>query len=447
MMERWYIGFITRGSPSDLTTQLGRLVRQYSLGDFIARACYEKRSNHKNHGEYYFFMGVVSEQKGVLPDDLFRPFSVLLNQLNLHDIGAYVYYDEIQSWVSKEIEAFNFRQIKMPQTSICRPSDPFHYTGLTSDNHQGIESNPAFNHLLYWLSSYGRGTWQQFRTTCMELGIDPSGEHARRFARQLRSLGHIEMTNNGQNWFVAPACLVQVETMDQQYHTFLSGQRSPHLIEALQTEASVIIEPHPNRTGPEIVRAVFINEAAALSFAENYSQQNHYLRTVGLASWKIATKLPNLTEWEAQLSELPIVTGKYTYQQWINGHLEIVPMPNETGLYQLTHVNERVPYSQMTLFYDAENKVWRKADWYGLHYLMLRRTGVTCEAHYDNERRELAIALEQRWPDVYERALVLASGVLPIVQNNYAIFRNISEMLAHMLVNLVGAEFIEYKGI
>lgn len=441
-MERWYVGFRTRKSPYELTESLGRLVRQHKLGDLITRACYERRTR----GEYYYFVGVISEEKGNLPNEV----PSLLRQLGLYDQGNHVYYDEIQGWVSKEIEAFNFRQIRMVQPTRYTPTDPFDFAPYPEDSSDGIgETKPAFNQLLHWLSAYGRGTWQQFRTICTELGIDTTGEYSRRISRRLRSLGHIELSKDGQNWFVAPSCLVQVDDENHQYRAFLAGQRSLRLHEELQREAAHIsVTAQPYRNAPEGYLVSFPDETSAQTFVDAYSRQHHLIRLVGYAGLKIASHLPSLDEWEASLSTPLIVKGHYSFEQWIGGsRFKSVPLPKETGMYRLKHDSKGFEHPQMTLYYNADTKTWRRAEWYGIRFLTLRRTGISCDVRYDHARHELAIHRDQRWPDLYERSLVLASGQLPSYHNSHAIYTNISAEQAHILADKLGANLVEQGGI
>lgn len=441
-MERWYAGFRTRKSPYELTESLGRLVRQHKLGDLITRACYERRTG----GEYYYFVGIISEEKGNIPEEV--PF--VLRQLALYDQGIYVYYDEIQHMASKEIESFNFRQIRMAQPRKYIQSDPFDFTASAEEGLRTTdETSPAFNQLLICLSAYGRGTWQQFRTICAEIGIDSTGEYSRRISRRLRSLGHIELSKDGQNWYAAPSCLVQVDDGYHQYHAFLAGQRSHRLLEELQRESartSVTAQPYGN--APEEYLVSFPDETSAQSFADTYSRQHHPIRLVGYAGLKIANHLPSLDEWEVSLSEPSIVEGHYSFEQWVGGgSFKSIPLPKETGMYRLKHDSKGFEHPQMTLYYNADTKTWRRAEWYGIRFLTLRRTGISCDVHYDHARRELAIHRDQRWPDLYERSLVLASGQLPSYRNSHAIYTNISAEQAHILADKLGANLIEHGGI
>jgi hypothetical protein len=444
-MERWYIAFNTVGSPQEILFKLEQGIKQHRLGEFVVRFCYEKGVRK---GQFYVFLGVASEQLGQIPEEIYNEFYSMLQRLRLSDKNLYVYFDEVKQMVTKELEIHNLRQIKMWKSEKVKQSDPFSYANTETASNANANLRDGYNKLLYWLSAYGRGTWQQFVGTCKELGIDTTGEYSRRIMRRLRSLGHIELTNNGQTWFIAPPCLVETESDNGLYHAFLAGQRSAILIQNLQDAAYQIeTDPQPNGDAPDAIRVAFENRQNAEQFIEDFSRQHHALFLAGQASIKIASLLPDLEGWEQDLPILSVVIGNYTYERWSNNGFSRIELPKETGLYRLTHTSTRFDHPQLTLFYNADDGTWRKGDWYGLRYLMLRRTGEKCTFHYDHNLKRLNISSNARIPDMYERSLILESGRLPIFKSEQVIFGDISETLAHMLANKLEAEFIEYKGL
>jgi hypothetical protein len=446
-MERWYIAFNTIGAPQEILGRLLQAVRQQHLGEFVIRFCYEKGAGAgKKRGQFYVFIGVISKEKGFIPEEIHSGFHIMLQMLHLVDKGLYVYIDEVKRMVSKELEIHNLRKIKMFNFPKVNPSDPFNYTNSETTETQAKDQQSAYNDLLFWLSLYGFGTWQQFKSVCLELGLDLTGEYSRRIARRLRSLGHIEITNEGQNWFISPACLVETENTDGQFRTFLTGQRSLNLIGALEQAAYVELEPQPDCDAPEVIRVTFPSRDTAEHFVQNYTQQ-HQLYLAGRSDLKIASVLPDLTSWEDNLPALTIIKGNYAFEQLVENKFLQIELPKETGLYRLTHVSTRIEHPQLTLFFSSESNTWRKADWYGLRYLMIRRTGTTCMFLYDHKLKRLCISKEHRLPDIYERSLVLASGRLPIFWNEQVIFGDVSDTLAHMLSNKLEATYVEHEGV
>jgi len=447
-MERWYIAFNTFGTPQEILNRLIQAVRQQHLGDFVIRFCYEKGAGvGKKRDQFYVFIGVTSKEKGSIPEDIYKNFQVMLQMLHFVDRGLYVYIDEVKRMVSKELEIHNLRKIKMVNVTRVNPSDPFNYTSFETFATQHKDQQLAYNDLLSWLSIYGLGTWHQFRSVCMELGLDGDGEQSRRIARRLRSLGHIEITNEGQNWFISPACLVETENSDGQFHAFLAGQRSLNLIRSLEQEANVEIEPQPNGDAPEVVRVTFPSSDAGKLFVRTYTQKHNILYLAGRSDLKIASALPDLSSWEQSLPVLKIIKGHYTFEQWVENKFQPIELPKETGLYRLTHVSTRFEHPQFTLFYSSKSDTWRKADWYGLRYLMMRRTGASSLFRYDHKLKRLCIAQENRPPDIYERSLVLSSGRLPLSWNDQVIFGDVSDTLAHMLSNKLEAAYVDFEGV
>lgn len=445
-MERWYIAFNTVGSPRDTLERLVRTVREHQLGSFVVRFCYEKGLGRKR-GQLYVFIGVESEYIGLIPDDVYHEFSTMLQRLRLADQGLYVYFDDVKKMVSDELEIHNLRQIKMLKIPPPQPAAPFTYEGSENTELSNDDNTARYNDLLYWLSVFGRGTWQQLRLTCQELGLDWDGKYSRRIARRLRSLGHLEMPNEGQNWFIAPPSLVEIESTTGQYCTFLAGQRLPYLVKTLEKTAHIEVESQPYNNAPPLVRVIFGSKAEAEDFVSNYTRQHHQLYLAGRADWKIAGILPDLHTWEKHLPQPTIIQSNYTFEMWLDGGFCPVELPRQIGLYRLSHVSTRFQHPQRTYFYDGESTqpIWREGDWYGLHYLMLRRTGVSCKFYYDYRFKTLSILREQRLPEIYERALVLASGRLPTYNNGNVIFSNVAEGLADLVARKLQAEFIEYK--
>src|SRR5437879_10932266 len=86
-----------------------------------------------------------------------------------------------------------------------------------------------------------------------------------------------------------------------------------------------------------------------------------------------------------------------------------------------------------TLFYHQYSDRWVQGDWYGLRFLALQQADVTCRAVYHFNSQRLAIPTSQRWPEIYERALVLGSGRLPELKNDWLFFENISREVAQQL--------------
>jgi hypothetical protein len=98
-----------------------------------------------------------------------------------------------------------------------------------------------------------------------------------------------------------------------------------------------------------------------------------------------------------------------------------------------------------TVFYDQPNNWWLQGDWYGLRFLALyHNQDISCIVHYKKTTEKLAILSDQRWPEIYERALVLASGQLPTYQRTeqswWLVYERISLKLATQLIDKLGVK-------
>jgi hypothetical protein len=96
------------------------------------------------------------------------------------------------------------------------------------------------------------------------------------------------------------------------------------------------------------------------------------------------------------------------------------------------------------LFYDAVKRRWLRGDWYGLRFLALQSSGAPCPVRYDPPSGRLAIFEDWRWPELYERVLVLASGRLPNYNQRYLIYDSISPQL---LSELNAKLNLQYEGM
>jgi len=76
----------------------------------------------------------------------------------------------------------------------------------------------------------------------------------------------------------------------------------------------------------------------------------------------------------------------------------------------------------VNLYFDQPRQRWLKGDWYGLRFLAHHAAGVDFEVVREKTQAlptsfssadELLIPADERWPLLYERALVLATGLLP----------------------------------
>ena len=279
--------------------------------------------------------------------------------------------------------------------------DPFVQSGTPPAPADSAMSE-RFAKLLYWLSSYGDGTRQTFAQACQTLDAEEENRGGvGSVIRRLRLLGHMELSDDGSKWSAAPPAFVRFP--DGSGNGFLAGARTLSLLANVEPRAAA---NQPNRMGPPRVEMAWDDARS--------SSQN--IADAGAVSTELANLLPSLNDWKATLSARNPVVSDYDAEVWDG--TKFVPCViyegdgRSSGMYNLTRTVHNREFS-MTLFFDKPSRRWLSGDWYGLRFLALQTAGYQIKAIHVSDTNDLLIPDDQRLPMLYERALVLASGLLP----------------------------------
>lgn len=439
MSERWYLPFYGRGRPIEVIQRVTKLVHDYDLADTVPRMCVERRRQTRNV-EFYFFLGINSEAIGKVPpgvelilDDLAR--------LGYHSLAnKAVTFDQIKKMTGGELDItteFTSRIAYRP--SLTKPvEDPLSY--FTEQYREPTASSFApFNHLLYWLTATGHGPWGTFVDACERLLPDES-RPPRQLFRRFRMLGHVEYVQQGEKWAVAPSCLVQVDNVpsSSEAEYYLAGQRNIEIEQLVNERAKQSMHlSHSDPSAPVCLRFTFPSQERAVEILRDLKA----LTMAGNASVRLAEALPSITNWKHSLRSIKktaLPTGLYYFEKWENDSFVEQSFVSETGLY---HLKRRDVSSgpELTLFYDEETSCWLRADWYGLRYLAQKYEEQDHTVYYYPTASMLAIPMLSRWPDIYERSLTLASGLLPSYKEGWLYFSNVSERLCDLLASKLSA--------
>ena len=434
MTAKWYRGYQVVGRREAHIERISTLIRKHDLGSVIPNLHTEKII--KGQRQFYLFLGINTEQKGQIPSQILKILGRIT--IGLH-VGDFI-YAEIKSMTSAGIDTEHYRRtLAYRPPVIAAAEDPFDLSKLGSDTAQQTtgEATLALNRLLYWLSATGAGGWTLFRRVCNLLTGETVGLDARHVFRRFRLLGHVEYTGkNGSKWSVCPPALVQSSQPDRY---FLAGQRAPRLLVRLSELAEVETRPQPTGEAPDLVEVQFDSAETARQFINN---KQPGLRWAGSASTRLATVLPDLAGYQSSLTPVSgFVLSNFTVEQWQGQAYIETHFQQQTGLYRLTPRDGNARMSPQTLFFDAATDQWRSGPWYDLRYLALQAADEPCLVQYHPEQQRLSIPANYRWPDLYERALVLASGLLPLrsPNNNWFYFGGISINLAQTLTNKLNA--------
>ena len=407
-MERRYVGVLAVGRLSQVFDKIHRIVKAQKLTRIIPCVKFEKKAR----GQFYVFLAVEDSTETHLP-------SAVATVLQFAGLTGWHSWpltpEEIQSMTGgTELETHSLNALKYNSLWSNDVGDPFDLSNTPSheedlDDHSLGE---RYNRLLYWLSANAEGTWQTFARVCEVLQLAGDTKGARSILRRLILLGYIEISSNGQKWSICPTTLVQCAAGPEV--CFLAGQQTPNLIEQLSAHWAIENIPQPGYQGPSCVK-VHSNLSTDLLVDELQ------VKTVGVVSVQLAKLLPDLEGWKAILTSIDrIDTTHYNIEIW-NGN-QFSPCDTfyerngqyfgESGMYRLRRGTDANTY-QIVLYFDEPNQRWLRGDWYGLRFLTYDSIGRDFEVAYDSDTNDLLIPLDEHWPLLYERALVLASGSLP----------------------------------
>ncbi|MDB9496079.1 hypothetical protein PN441_10050 [Spirulina major CS-329] len=426
-IERWYAGFRCGGNPQKVLELITRKVHEFDLSGLVPLIRLEKRAK----GQFFLFVAIESPSPGQFPtefEDYLHPLPCFRSPA-VKDASPFT-YEQIKEMVGpahKVEEYTNPIPFQEPQPRLNH--DPF-------TNFEVLEEPPISNlhliNLLDWLSAKGNGSWAIFQSVCQSLEIqEPS-----RVLRKLKLLGHIETSPNGKKWSIAPTALAPLNHDPENVEFYLCGQQNACLRQELEKLAEVKLEGQPVAFGLPRWKVTWRDRAT-------YDQLEKLgeipIHKPGDIAQRLAECLPTIQEWQASL---PVVGGIVKSQRhWRQYQPESQDfqrygLPDQTGLYEMRREPDQ-PHPDRTLFYEADTDIWRQGDWYGLRFLSLYHSEELQECAYRPQQKQLAILATERWTQLYERALVLASGYLPswhqTHEQNWLIYRNITPELAYWL--------------
>ena len=412
-MARRYVGVSAVGNPTEIFERIRGIVQMQNQTRMMPTVKFERKSS----GQFYVFLAVEDTEGMHLPDEV----ATVLQYAGLKGLPLWpIEPTSLKSMTgSTELETHSLNTLKYKPLWSNNVGDPFDLSdapfneGNTEDNSLG----ERYNRLINWLSANAEGTWQAFARVCEVLQLADDTKGARSIFRRLILLGYIENSNDGQKWSICPTTLVQSATEPEV--CFLAGQQIPNLIKQLSAHWEIENIPQPGYQGPSCVK-VHSNLSADLLTDELQ------VEFVGIVSVQLARLLPNLEGWKAILTTIDrINTAHYKVEIWDGSRFSQYytfyerdgQYFGESGMYRLTRGKEGNTY-QIVLYLDQSNQRWLRADWYGLRFLAYDSAGRDFEVTYDSSTNDLLIPMDERWPMLYERALVLASGSLPDLADN-----------------------------
>ncbi|MEA3277367.1 MAG: hypothetical protein U9Q81_19210 [Pseudomonadota bacterium] len=442
-MNRRYICIPTVGTLEQNLERIRSHIRDEHLAHRYPVVRYERpqRGRTRGGGELYLFLGIdLAPDEGTklapagdrefLKRIGFRRLSPQLLE------GAQIKPMTATSEVSMEGFWFRYKETEIPPP----PPTLEQWEETVGGQADEVIDDRPFEQLLWWLSARGKGSWSEFAAAIemLELCSDylsPAG-----IARNLVLLGHLESRAQDNRWSVAPRCWVTPILEDDV--GFLAGARGPgddSLADGIESAERSI---QPGGAGP-----------ARIAMPEDALEALDDLEPAGPAAQILADFLPSLPDWVAGLSRLDRPSlGGGTLQRFDGRTWQPDQSLRETdtgyrgpsGLYRFLGEANRLLWQAL---FDSANQRWHRADLTGLKFAALAlETGERLRVTLDPPTQDLLVPVSQRWPLLYERALVLASGWLPAYDRGYLRYRRVGEALARHLADRLGTGFAKGEG-
>lgn len=390
---RWYRAYRAFGRAPAVVEEVARFVQRRNLTDTVVSLRVERGASK----EFLLFLTLETEHWGALPEEVAETLAECRCLLQPYD-EAYS-LEQIQGMASGDLQVRALGQC-LEYRRIVREAheDPFEVEARVLVRDAALPEGAA-ERLLWFLSAAGAGSWAAFRSACGALGITDAGL-AGRLARHLRLLGHLEVQRGGR-WLVAPPAVVEVpgETPTR----YLVGARDARSAPGGRRE------PQPG--GPD--RLVPPGETAS---------------TLVSPGEALAAALPGTRDFAHLLDALGSVEPqRRKLRRFDGGRFTDVTFTGQEGLFELTLPDGR---TQQALHL---NGVWRSGEFFTLRFLALEAAGLLGAWRYAADTRDLAIRYEERLPELYERALVLCSGLLPENRGGWLVYGGVSPQVATAL--------------
>ncbi len=413
--ERWYLGFSSKGNPENFLNEITQYIYREELTDYVPLVRVERQSRRLG-GEFYFFVAIVSNKAGEVPAPVAQKILVLPKFKK--QIKKVFCLEDIRRMVGKsEYATKSYGQtIKYQSTHKTEYPKAEILETRSSDWNKtfSAEAQITFNRFLIWLSTQQQGSWYQFCKTCQIMEI----EYPNRILQYLRLLGHLETSSDWKRWSIAPPMACQ-----KRDHYLIYGQRIPAWLERVKLANVQIQElPQPEGNAPSCIRL--------LTTDPDIVRQIGWIPISDCTS-QLTELLPVLSEWKEQLTSLAgIVSSLKKWKRFDGRDFVDCGIPHETGFYEMYMEDGKKIRS---LWYEHESEKWLQGDWYGLRFMGLHELGGILIASYDPSNEILRIPISQRWPEPYERALVLSSGLLPTRSQDWLFYGDVSGTSAQQL--------------
>ena len=443
-MPRQYVAVNAVGNPMEIFERIRRIIQLQKQTQMMPVVKFERKLQRGSRRQFYVLLAVENKEGRTLPDEV----ATVLEYAGLRGQPLWPIDPAAVKPMTggAELETHSLNALKYEPLWPNDMGDPFDLSDAPS-HEEGVDDSSLgerYNRLLNWLSANAEGTWQTFARVCDTLQLAGNIQGTRSIFRRLILLGHIESSSDGQKWSICSTTFVQCPTDPD--ICFLAGQQIPNLIQKLSTHWEIENIPQPSYQGPSCIRI-------HSNLITDFLVEGLRIKSVGVVSVQLASLLPDLEGWKAILTSIDrINTTHYTIEIWNGNRFSSCDTFyerdgqyfGESGMYRLTRGEDRNTY-QIVLYFDQPNQRWLRGDWYGLRFLAYDSTGRDFEVVYNSGVNDLLIPMDERWPLLYERALVLASGSLPDRADNprWLKYSGVSSELVQLLTEKLSVSIRE----
>ncbi|THF70983.1 hypothetical protein E7T06_05360 [Deinococcus sp. Arct2-2] len=395
---RWFRAYTAYGKAPQVIDDVARFVRREDLTESVISLRVERGADK----EFLLFLTLQTEQWGELTEALEDALPTCRHLRS--PVGTAYSLEEIETMASGDLQIKALGQC-LEYRRVVRETheDPFEIEARVLARDAELPAG-AGERLLWCLSAAGNGSWAALRAACQALGVADAGL-ASRLARHLRLLGHLDITSDG-SWTVAPPAVVTVSGPDGSVQPFLVGARDSRL------QAGDRREGQPG--GPD---RVLVGEPEGRP-------------TLLDPAYQLAEALPDTAGFLSTLGTVGSVNERALQLKHFDGQrFEACTSLDAAGLYELTSPDGRIIHAL------RDGALWRRGEFFALRFLALGQMGLLGSWRYDAQAHELALRHEERPPELYERALVLCSGLLPEHRGGWLVYRAVPLAVAQSLAN------------
>jgi len=290
----------------------------------------------------------------------------------------------------------------------------------------------AGDDLLMWASETGSGSWGQLRDTAAYLArVHDTGDRPWYLAAPLSDLGHLDLSWSAERWSVSEPALVMARGCG--LCAYLVGARPRRMLERFQvaTDAQDVYPFEiPQGTAPTALFAKCASVESGQAIADRLG-----IPLLFDPSTALAQRAPRIDPSEPELaSPVPIEDTLEKFDAQLYRWVPTVDR-DQPGLY-------RTDLYGRSIFRLKRDDQWYKVDQATGQLLVLSdRADFLCWSRPSLDWAKPSVFEVPWWlalPQVVDRALVAASGLLPIRERGKRLYRNVSRAVAITLAERLG---------